>query len=221
MDIFNFNWGGMIRILIFEDNKNLRESLSLYLAGTNEIWVAGAYNDPRAAISEIKKHKPDVVLMDIQMPHMNGIEATLSIKKMFPEVKILVQTVYEDDERIFQAICAGANGYIIKSPDPETYVQAIKDVYTSGSALSPLIASKVLAMFQNQNSNAHQVFVALTLREKDVLACMVKGMSYKMISDACDISYNTVNSHVKKIYEKLHVNSASEAVVKAMAWKLI
>ncbi len=221
MDIFNFNWAGMIRIVIFEDNKNLRESLSLYLASTEGIWVAGAFNDARDAVSEIKKLKPDVILMDIQMPHVSGLEATLNIKKQFPDIKILVQTVYEDDERIFQAICAGANGYIIKSPDPEVYVQAIKDVHLSGSVLSPVIASKVLAMFQNQNANAHQVFVSLTQREREILGCMVKGMSYKMISDACDISYNTVNSHVKKIYEKLHVNSASEAVVKAMTWKLI
>jgi DNA-binding NarL/FixJ family response regulator len=214
-------FGSMIRVVIFEDNKNLRDSLSMYLASTEGFSMAGAFGDARNALWAIKKHKPDVVLMDIQMPHVSGLEATLDIKKLYPTTKILIQTVYEDDERIFQAICAGANGYIIKSPDPEVYVQAIKDVHTSGSSLSPNIAARVLAMFQNQNAQAHQTFVALTQREKEVLGCMTKGMSYKMIADACDVSYNTVHSHVKNIYEKLHVNSASEAVVKALEWKLI
>jgi DNA-binding NarL/FixJ family response regulator len=211
----------MIRILIFEDNKNLRDSLAMYLGSSEGFWMAGAFGDARNALWAIKKHKPDVVLMDIQMPHVSGLEATLDIKKLYPDTKILIQTIYEDDERIFQAICAGANGYIVKSPDPEVYVQAIKDVHASGSSLSPNIAARVLAMFQSQNATAHQTFVALTNREKEVLGCMTKGMSYKMIADACDISFNTVHSHVKNIYEKLHVNSASEAVVKALEWKLV
>ncbi len=211
----------MIRVILFEDNKNLRESLSLYLASVDGLWLAGAFSDARNALWAVKKHQPDVVLMDIQMPHVSGLEATIDIKKLYPTTKVLIQTVFEDDERIFQAICSGASGYIIKSPNPELYVQAINDVYTSGSHLSPSIAARVLAMFQNQNTQAHQTFVQLTQREKEVLGCMVKGMSYKMIADACDISFSTVHSHVKHIYEKLHVNSASEAVVKALKWKLV
>ena len=211
----------MIRVVIFEDNKNLRDSLSMYLESSEDFLMAGAFGDARNALWAIKKHRPDVILMDIQMPHVNGLEATLDIKKLYPDTKILIQTIYEDDERIFQAICAGANGYIVKSPDPEVYVQAIKDVYESGSSLSPNIAARVLAMFQSQNATAHQTFVALTTREKEVLGCMTKGMSYKMIADACDISFNTVHTHVKNIYEKLHVNSASEAVVKALEWRLV
>jgi len=211
----------MIRVVIFEDNKNLRDSLAMYLGSSEDFMIAGAFGDARNALWAIKKHKPDVVLMDIQMPHVSGLEATLDIKKLYPDTKILIQTIYEDDERIFQAICAGANGYIVKSPDPEVYVQAIKDVYASGSSLSPNIAARILAMFQSQNAKAHQTFVALTNREKEVLGCMTKGMSYKMIADACDISFNTVHTHVKNIYEKLHVNSASEAVVKALEWKLV
>jgi DNA-binding NarL/FixJ family response regulator len=220
--IFYFpKFSSMIRVVIFEDNKNLRESLSLYLASTEGFWMAGAFADARNALWAVKKHQPDVVLMDIQMPHVSGLEATIDIKKFYPKTKVLIQTVYEDDERIFQAICGGADGYIIKTPDPERYVQAIRDVYLSGSHLSPNIAARVLAMFQSQNATAHKVFVELTQREKEVLGCMVKGMSYKMIADACDISYNTVHSHVKKIYEKLHVNSAPEAVVKALEWRLV
>ncbi len=211
----------MIRILLFEDNKNLRESLSLYLASDENLWLSGSYADAREAVSMVKKHKPDMVLMDIQMPHLSGIDAMISIKKVYPDTKVLIQTIYEDDDKIFQAICAGANGYVVKNPKPEVYVQAIKEVFEGGSHLSPNIASKVLNMFQSQHTKSQPTYIELTQREKEVLSCMVKGMSYKMIADACDIKFSTVHSHIKNIYEKLHVNSASEAVVKALEMRLV
>lgn len=211
----------MIRVVLFEDNKNLRESLSMYLASTEGLWFSGAFPDARDALWVIKKHQPDVVLMDIQMPHITGIEAMMNIKKVYPESKVLIQTVYEDDDKIFQAICAGANGYVIKSTKPEIYVQAIKEVHEGGSHLSPTIASKVLAMFQSQYVKKEPNYIDLTPREKEVLGCMTKGMSYKMIADACDIKFSTVHSHIKNIYEKLHVNSAPEAVVKALEMRLV
>lgn len=211
----------MIRVVLFEDNKNLRESLSLYLASVEGLWFSGAFSDARNALWAVKKHQPDVVLMDIQMPHITGIEAMIDIKKIYPQTKVLIQTVYEDDDKIFQAICAGANGYVVKSTKPEVYVQAIKEVYAGGSHLSPLIASKVLAMFQSQHVRREPTYIELTNREKEILGCMVKGMSYKMIADACDIKFSTVHSHIKNIYEKLHVNSAPEAVVKALEMKLV
>lgn len=211
----------MIRVVLFEDNKNLRESLSMYLASTDGLWFSGAFSDARNALWAVKKHQPDVVLMDIQMPHITGIEAMMDIKKVFPETKVLIQTVYEDDDKIFQAICAGANGYVIKSTKPEVYVQAIKEVYEGGSHLSPTIASKVLAMFQSNYVKKEPNYIDLTPREKEVLGCMTKGMSYKMIADACDIKFSTVHSHIKNIYEKLHVNSAPEAVVKALEMRLV
>lgn len=108
----------MIRVVLFEDNKNLRESLALYLSGTEGIWFSGAFPDAREAGSVIRKHKPDVVLMDIQMPHRSGIEAMIEIKKNAPTLKVLIQTVFEDDDKIFQAICSGASGYVVKNPDP-------------------------------------------------------------------------------------------------------
>lgn len=211
----------MVRVLIFEDNRNFRESLSLYLASTEGIWLSGAYADATEAVKMVKKYQPDVVLMDIQRPHVSGIDAMRAIKNTYKDVKVLIQTVFEDDDKVFAAICAGANGYIIKNPRPETYVQAIFDVQNGGSHLSPSIAAKVLTMFQNQFAKTKNHYVQLTQREREVLQCMVKGMSYKMIADACDISFNTVHSHVKNIYEKLHVNSAPEAVVKALEWRLV
>ncbi|GAB3520334.1 response regulator transcription factor [Emticicia fontis] len=211
----------MIRILLFEDNKNLRESLSLYLAGTDGLWLSGAYSDATDAVKLVRKYKPDVVLMDIQMPHLSGIEAMRAIKKENNEVKVLIQTVFENDDKVFAAICAGANGYIIKTPKPEYYVNAIIDVYNGGSHLSPTIAAKVLAMFQSQFVMKEQTYVSLTPREKEVLQHMVKGLSYKMIADVCNIGFSTVHSHIKNIYEKLHVNSAPEAVVKAIELRLV
>lgn len=211
----------MIKIVLFEDNKNLRESLELYLSVTDEIWVAGAFADAREAVSAVKKHKPDIVLMDIQMPHLTGIEAMIEIKKVYPQIKVLIQTVFEDDEKVFQAVCAGASGYLVKNPNPEIYVQAIREVYNGGSHLSPSIAAKVMSMFQNQFVKGQPTYVGLTQREKEVLACMVKGQSYKMIADTCGITFHTVCTHVNHIYEKLHVNSAPEAVVKALEMRLV
>lgn len=192
------------------------------MASSDEIWLAGAFPNAKDAVDEVRKHRPDVVLMDIQMPHRSGIEAMMDIKQKFPTVKVLIQTVFEDDDKVFQAICAGANGYIIKNPNPEVYVQAVKEVYAGGSHLSPIIARKVMEMFQNKyvKTEQHQ-YVELTNREKEVLACMVKGLSYKMIADACGIGFSTVASHVNHIYEKLHVNSAPEAVVRALEWRLV
>lgn len=211
----------MISILLFEDNKNFRESLALYLAGSDGLWLSGAFPDATDAVKLVRKYKPDVVLMDIQMPHLSGIDAMKMIKKEMPETKVLIQTVFEEDDKVFAAICGGANGYIIKNPKPETYVVAINDVFNGGSHLSPAIASRVLAMFQSQFVQKEVSYVSLTPREKEVLQCMVKGLSYKMIADTCSISFNTVHSHVKKIYEKLHVNSAPEAVVKALEMRLV
>lgn len=211
----------MIRVALFEDNKNFRESLSLYLASAGGIWMTGSFADARDAVSIVKKQKPDVILMDIEMPHKNGIQAMIEIRNAIPDAKILIQTVFEDDDRIFQAICGGASGYIIKNPDPEKYVQAIEEVNAGGSHLSSGIANKVLKMFQNQFVKEQPSYIDLTTREREILGCLSKGMSYKMIADNCSISYATVNTHVKHIYEKLHVNSAPEAIIKAIEMRLV
>lgn len=211
----------MIRIVLFEDNKNLRESLALYLSSIEGIWFSGAFANAKDAWPVVKKHKPDVVLMDIQMPFRSGIEAMAEIKKNAPSTKVLIQTVFEDDDKIFQSICSGASGYVVKNPDPEVYVQAIREVYSGGSHLSPSIARRVMEMFQHQFVKSEHTYVELTQREKEILSCMVKGLSYKMIADTCGIAFSTVATHVNHIYEKLHVNSAPEAVVKALEWRLV
>lgn len=211
----------MIRVILFEDNKSLRQSLGLYLASSDEIFFCGAFPDANEAVAKVRKHKPDVVLMDIQMPGISGIEALQKIKAACPDTKVLMQTVYEDEHRVFAAICGGASGYVLKSPDPEVILQAVREVYGGGAHMSPTIAAKVLTMFQQQFVQTQPTYVDLTDREREVLGCMVKGMSYKMIADACCLSYHTVHWHVKNIYEKLHVNSAPEAVAKAIEGRLV
>jgi len=211
----------MIRVLLFEDNKNFRESLSLFLASSENIWLIGAYPDARESVNLVRKTKPDVILMDIQMPYLLGLDAMKNIKQNFSDVKILMQTIHDEDDKVFAAICAGASGYILKSSKPESYLQAIVDVNMGGSHLSPVIAAKVMKMFQSQFVKEQPNYVDLSTREREILNCLVKGMSYKMIADKCFISINTVCTHVRHIYEKLHVNSAPEAILKAIELHLI
>ena len=211
----------MIRVILFEDNKSLRQSLGLFLASADDVFYGGGFADANDALAKVRKYKPDVVLMDIQMPGISGLEALRLIKATYPDTRVLMQTVYEDEHRVFTAICGGASGYVLKSPDPEVILQAVRDVYGGGAAMSPTIAAKVLTLFQQQFVQVQPTYVALTDREREVLGCMVKGMSYKMIADACCLSYHTVHWHVKNIYEKLHVNSAPEAVAKAIEGKMV
>ena len=211
----------MITIVLFEDNKSLRQSLTQYFNATDAVFLAGAYADANEAVAKIRKHRPDVVLMDIQMPGLSGIEAMQRIIAVYPDSKVLIHTVFEDEHRIFTALCGGASGYVLKSPDPDDVLQAIQDVYNGGAHMSPTIAAKALRMFQNQFVTTQPTYVDLTERERKILTCMVRGMSYKMIADACAISFHTVHYHIKHIYEKLHVNSAPEAVVKAIEQKLV
>ena len=207
--------------MLFEDNANFRESLSLFLAASEGIWLAGAYPDAVNSVTLVKKHRPDVVLLDIQMPKVSGMEALKDIRKTSPETKILMQTVHDDDDKVFAAICMGASGYILKSSQPDDYLRAIEEVYAGGSHLSPAIAAKVMRMFQNQFVKEQPDYIDLSAREKEILACLTKGMSYKLIADKCCISYNTVCTHVRHIYEKLHVNSAPEAILKAIELHLV
>ena len=208
-----------VRVAIFEDNKLVRDALQAILSGTPGYSCTGAFADGNRWEMDIKRSEPDVVLMDIEMPGLNGIEITKLIGEKFPDVKILIQTVFNDSERIFQALCAGASGYILKSTPPDKILQAIREVEAGGAFFTPSIAKKVLFNFQQQPEKAE--YIRITEKEKEVLKLLVDGLSYKMIADRTALSFHTIHSHIKNIYEKLHVNSKGEAVAKAIKNKLI
>lgn len=208
-----------IRVMIFEDNQNLRESLYQLINGSPGFVCVGAYENCSHLLENVRKHKPDVALMDIQMPGINGIEAARLLRDGYPVLKILMQTVYEDNDKIFQSICAGASGYILKNTSPARLLDFIKETYEGGAPMSPPVAKKVLNKFAQQNTPKKDF--NLSEREKEILSCLVKGMSYKLIADACFISIDTVRVHIKNIYEKLHVHSKGEAVATAIKSNIV
>lgn len=205
-----------IRVAIYDDNRTRRESLSMLIQSEPGLLLAGAFPDCRDLLDNIRQAQPDVILMDIRMPHIDGIEGVKLIRKNFPDVKVIMQTVFEDDDKVFDSLRNGAAGYILKKASTEKIIEAIKDVYEGGSPITPSIASKVLAFFsriQIPEPSAHDF--NLSAREQEVLSMLVDGLSYKMIADRCSISIYTVNAHIRKIYEKMHVHSATEAIAKA------
>lgn len=208
-----------IRIAIFEDNQQFRESLEYIVMSGESFEVVGCYPDASRLLQKIRDSKPDVVLMDINMPGISGIEAVAAIKVDFPAIQVCMQTIFEEDDKVFASLCAGASGYILKNTRPDKLLQALTEVAEGGAFFTPSIAKKILFNFQQQPEKAE--YIKLSEREKEILRNMVEGMSYKMIAADLGISYGTVHTHVKNIYEKLHVNSKSEAVVKALKQKLI
>jgi DNA-binding NarL/FixJ family response regulator len=213
-----------LRVAIFDDNKNIRESITMLLKTVPGLEVVGSFSHVLDCLEDVRECKPDIVLMDIEMPGMTGIEAVKLIKQELPHVQILMQTVFEDDDRVFDSICAGASGYILKNHLNTRLVESIMELQYGGSPMSPSIARKVLNKLQQipQHIKPEQApDYHLTPREKEVLACIVEGLSYKMIGDRLKISYETVRSHIKKIYEKLHVASLTEAVAKAINQRIV
>ncbi len=211
----------MIKVVLFEDNKHRREGLELLIESSDEMTCIGSYEDCSMLLGDLDLSEADVVLMDIDMPHVNGIEGVKIIRQNFPNVLIIMQTVFEDNEKIFASICAGAHGYILKKTPAEKLITAIHEVMDGDAPMTPSIARKVLEMFQNQSPRESQQFFNLSSREKEILTLLVKGMSYKMIAAHCAISINTVSTHMHKIYEKLHVHSATEAVMKAVEQRIV
>ena len=205
-----------IRVAIFEDNLLLRESLYQLINGTAGLSCTGAFSNCDNIVFNIKKTAPRVVLMDIQMPGKNGIEGVKMIHKEFPEIKIIMQTVVEDDEKIFASIYNGASGYLLKNTPPAHLLQSIFEVNEGGAPMTPVIAQKVLEKFRKQSHISSKELNELSAREKEILECMVEGMSYKMISSKCKISIDTVRFQIRNIYSKLHVRSKSEAVSLAL-----
>ncbi|MEO6583679.1 MAG: response regulator transcription factor [Ferruginibacter sp.] len=211
----------MIKVAIFEDNRHLRESLEILLNGTQGYCCVGAFGDCRHLVDHLRSIDCNIVLMDIEMPGMNGIDATKVIKDIFPHIQVLIQTVFSDDDNIFRAICAGASGYILKSTTPAEYIEALSDVSSGGSPMTPGIARKVFQLFKNNVFLPSPDNYALTEKEKAVLQQLITGRSYKMIADALSISVDTIKTHMKNIYAKLHVHSGPEAVAKALQERLV
>ena len=210
-----------IRVAIFEDNHNLRDGLFQLINGTPEFACVGAFVNCNSLLKNIEESKPDVVLMDIEMPGMSGIDAVKILKEKHPEVKILMETIFEDNEKIFQSICNGANGYILKNTSPVQILSSIKEIYEGGAPMTPSIASTVLKMFKQGTFSVAKNTFDLTDREKEILKHLVEGMSYKLIADACFISMDTVSGHIKNIYKKLQVHSKSQAVAKAIKKNIV
>jgi DNA-binding NarL/FixJ family response regulator len=211
------------RVAIFEDNKLMRNGFEAICNGTPGLTCCGVYADAADIDLKMKRASPDVVLMDIELPGADGIAATRDIVSKWPDVKILIQTVFEDDDKIFDAICAGASGYILKSTSPARLVEAIQEVMGGGSPMSPYIANRVLKLFQQLAPPSHtqDEKLKLTTREKEILSLMTEGHNLHVIAGKIFLSYETVRTHVKRIYKKLHVASASEAVAKAIRERLV
>jgi len=208
------------RIALCEDNESFRESLTQFIEDTPGFSVTASLESAQEIISVIREDLPDIVLMDIDLPGMSGIQATNLIKSHFPEVQVLILTVYEDEEKIFNAILAGASGYLLKKTTPSRIIDAIKEIREGGASMSSSIVRKVLSYFQ-QNTQQRSNEYTLSQRGLSILKCLVNGDSYKMIADNCDISIGTVRSHINNIYKKLHINSKSEAVAKAIRERLV
>jgi DNA-binding NarL/FixJ family response regulator len=202
----------MIRISIFEDNAELREVLAGFLSWDEELKVTGLFSNCIQIEENILFWKPDVVLMDIDMPGINGIEGLKKIKAVFPSAQVMMLTVFEDEQKVFASLQAGASGYLLKKTPPAQILEAVKELSRGGSPMSGTIARKVLESFHGNAPS--QESMTLTQREEEVLSLLIKGNSYKMIAAHFAISPNTVRNHIHRVYEKLHVNSATEAAYK-------
>ena len=211
----------MVSIIIYDDSTNRRDSLKLLLESVDGFEIVATFPNCIDVSQHMIDYNPDVVLMDIQMPEVNGIQGVKIIGELHPHIKVIMQTVFEDDEKIFEALRYGASGYILKKTEPQRIIEAIKEVIEGGSPMTPSIATRVLNYFRTYNENVSSEMYGLSEREKDILHRLVEGNSYKMIADHLSISYHTVNSHIKKIYRKLHVNSVGEAVRKAINNKIV
>ena len=203
----------MITVSIVDDEKELCKSMETFINGSPGFRCISAYHSAEAALKQLPQDRPDVVLMDIHLTGMSGIECVQRLKGMAPEMQIMMLTVYEDTEQIFKALAAGASGYMLKRLTPVRLLEAIREVYEGGSPMSGPIARKVVASFQGSD-RADDKQTLLSAREQMVLDCLAKGMTYKQTADQLNIKIPTIRSYLRRIYEKLHVQSRTEAVAK-------
>jgi DNA-binding NarL/FixJ family response regulator len=206
-------------LVLFEDNAELRKSLVNFLNNSGSYIVTGDYSNVLDAANVIRQQLPDIVILDIHMPGMDGIEAISLIKEEKPDIAIIMYTQFEDNEKIFKSLCAGADGYILKKTSPHKLLEAIDEVCTGGAPLSPSIAKKLLASFRVKQKPAGN-FYNLTAKETEILELLVKGYSVKLIAAEMKTSYNTTRTHLRNIYRKLHVNCGKEAIAKVLSEKI-
>jgi DNA-binding NarL/FixJ family response regulator len=207
-----------ISIIIFEDNDQLRSSLVVLLNSSNEFKVTGDYSNVMDAAMLIRRDQPDVVIMDIDMPGKTGIEGVSEIKEARPQTAVIMYTMFEDDEKLFNSLCAGANGYILKKTSPHKLFEAIKEVMEGGAPMSPSIARRVLQSFEIKSAGREY---HLTPREKDILKLLIKGYGVKIIAAELKMAFDTARTHLKNIYQKLHVNCGKEAIAKVLRERII
>lgn len=207
-----------INLVVYEDNARLRESLLLLLGNDQAYRVTGAFANCNNVLEDIGIANPDLVIMDIDMPGINGIEGVKKIKEKFPDTKIVMHTVFEDDNRIFDSICAGADGYLLKNTSPLKLLDSLQEVMHGAVPMSPFVAQRVFQHFRQKEVAPDY---KLTNREKEILQLLVKGNSYKMIASDLHISVDTVKKHLQNTYHKLHVSCGTEAVAKAIQQKIV
>jgi DNA-binding NarL/FixJ family response regulator len=206
-------------VLIYEDNAKLRESLISMLEFSEQYVVLGAFSDCSNVENQVKEFSPDIILMDIDMPHVNGIQAVQLIRKFNTKIQILMITIFDDTSHVFDAIYAGANGYLLKKFISTKLIHSMEECMQGGAPMSPSIARMVIGKLQKNDDS--KTDYSLTERETETLRSLSQGNSYKMIADELHISIDTVRTHIKRIYEKLHVHSQTEAIVKAIRENLV
>jgi len=207
---------GQIRVSIVEDNRGTRESLAELLGRAAALRCVGAHASGEEALARIPGETPDVVLMDINLPKMNGIECVARLKELMPKIQVLMLTTYEESDLIFDSLRKGASGYLLKNMLPAELIQAVEQVHAGGAPMSMQIARKVVSHFQQIKTPRSEV-EKLTKREQEILAHLAKGYLYKEIADQLGITLSTVRAHLHTVYEKLHVQTRTEAVVKFLA----
>ena len=201
-----------MKVVIVEDDQLLRENLRMLLSGEPGIAVKGAYGSAEEALSAVRKAAPDVMLVDLGLPGMSGVELIKKIKEQSPGTDIMTHTVFEDRETVFSAIKAGASGYILKGSTPREIIEALNNLHQGGAPMSPKIARKVIQEFQDESISEQYL---LSNREREIVKEIEKGLSYKEIAERFHISPHTVHAHIKNIYEKLQAKDRQEALVKA------